>query len=436
MKAAEAWKKLFQRDHIKEHYYEKIASKTSVGLDKITVDKFESDIDNNVEIIYRKAHNKTYNFTRYKQLLFLKGAKKPPRSVSVPTVRDKLTLSVLNELIVSVYGDDCKTRLPQLIINEIFSEVDHYEMFIKLDIKSFYASINQDKLVRKVKHRIRKPEILHLIESAIQTESLLIPIKEIKKKEARTLGIPEGLPISNALANIYLFDLDEKYRSNTNIKYWRFVDDILILLNKKDFSKIKKDIADDIEKLKLSFNDKADEGKITDGFEYLGYRISSDLISVRKSSILKIEQSIQELFGAVKDDNLKYIEWKLNNKITGFILDTNKYGWLFFYSQITDLNLLFHLDDLVQKFVVRYKLTGKIKCKKFVRAYHEMRQALHETQYIPNFDDYSIEQKREILVAVYGEEAYSWNEKSVIQRFNLIMSREIRDIERDIENFS
>ena len=141
----------------------------------------------------------------------------------------------MNELIVSVYGDDCKTRLPQLIINEIFSEVDHYEMFIKLDIKSFYASINQDKLVRKVKHRIRKPEILHLIESAIQTESLLIPIKEIKKKEARTLGIPEGLPISNAIANIYLSDLDEKYRSNTNIKYWRFVDDILILLNKKDF---------------------------------------------------------------------------------------------------------------------------------------------------------------------------------------------------------
>ena len=436
MKAAEAWKILFQRDHIKEHFYEKIASKSSVGLDKITVDNFESDIDNNVDIIYRKAHNKTYNFTRYKQLLFLKGAKKPPRSVSVPTVRDKLTLSVLNELIVSVYGDDCKTRLPQLIINEIFSEVDHYEMFIKLDIKSFYASINQGVLVRKIKQRIRKPEILHLIESAIQTESLLIPVKEIKKKEARTLGIPEGLPISNALANIYLFDLDEKYRSNINIKYWRFVDDILILLNKKDFSKIKKDITDDIEKLKLSFNDKADEGKITDGFEYLGYRISSDLVSVRKSSILKIEQSIQELFGAVKDDNVKYIEWKLNNKITGFILDTNKYGWLFFYSQITDLNLLFHLDDLVQKFIVRYKLTEKIKCKKFVRAYHEMRQALHETKYIPNFDYYSIEQKREILVAVYGEEAYSWNEKIVNQRFNLIMSREIRDIERDIENFS
>lgn len=303
-------------------------------------------------------------------------------------------------------------------------------------IKSFYASINQEKLVRKIKQRIRKAEILHLIENAIQTESLLIPVKEIKKKETRTLGIPEGLPISNALANIYLFDLDEKYRSNENIKYWRFVDDILILLNKKDFSEIKKEITNDIKKLKLSFNDKVGEGKITDGFEYLGYKISSDLVSVRNSSILKIEQSIHELFGAVSDNNIKYIEWKLNNKITGFILDTNKYGWLFFYSQITDLKLLFHLDDLVQKFIVRYKLTEKIKCKKFVRSYHEMRQALHETKYIPNFDDYTIEQKCEILAAVYGEEAYSWNEKTINQRFNLIMSREIRDIERDIENFS
>ena len=436
MKATEAWKILFQRDHIKEHFYEKIASKASVGLDKITVDNFESDIDNNVEIIYRKAHNKTYNFTRYKQLLFLKGAKKTPRSVSVPTVRDKLTLSVLNELIVNVYGEDCKTRLPQLIINEIFSELNNYEMFIKLDIKSFYASINQGILVRKIKQRIRKLEILYLIESAIQTESLPIPVKEIKKKEAITQGIPEGIPISNALANIYLFDLDEKYRSKTSIKYWRFVDDVLILLNKNDFSKIKKDIASDINKLKLSFNDKVDEGNITDGFEYLGYRISSDLVSVRKSSILKIEQSLQELFSATKDSNIKYIEWKLNNKITGFILDANKYGWLFFYSQITDLNLLFHLDDLVQKFIVRYNLNGKIRCKKFVRAYHEMRQALHETKYIPNFDDYSIEEKREILVAVYGDEAFLWNEKIVNQRFNMIMSREIRDIERDIENFS
>ena len=30
MKASEAWKKLFEKQHIKEHYYEKKAQKTAV----------------------------------------------------------------------------------------------------------------------------------------------------------------------------------------------------------------------------------------------------------------------------------------------------------------------------------------------------------------------------------------------------------------------
>ena len=436
MNASEAWKKLFTISHIKEHYIERKTSKSSVGLDKITADKFESDIDENVEIIYRKTNNNTYKFTRYKQMLFLKGAQKPPREISVPTVRDKLTLSVLNELLVSVYGDSCKSRLPQLIINEVSSEKSHYEMFIKLDISSFYASINHEILLRKIKHKIRKPEIIHLIVDAIQTESLEVPIKEIKKKEQQEKGIPEGLPISNALANIYLHELDEKYLANKHIKYWRFVDDILILLNAKDFNTIKNEIANDVNKLKLSFNSKKDEGKIASGFEYLGYKISSSVVSVRQKSIFKLEQSLQELFSKTNEDNKSYIEWKINNRITGFILDGNKYGWMFFYSQITDKNLLFHLDDLVQKFIIRYKLLGRIHCKRFVRTYHEMKLALHETKYIPNFNEYTIEKKRDVLVKIYGNEANIWSDAKTIQFFGKIMSREIRDIEKDIENFS
>ena len=54
--------------------------------------------------------NDSYHFTRYKQLLFTKGPAKLPRAICVPTLRDKLTASVLNELLVGVYGDKCKTR--------------------------------------------------------------------------------------------------------------------------------------------------------------------------------------------------------------------------------------------------------------------------------------------------------------------------------------
>ena len=127
--------------------------------------------------------NGSYHFTRYKQLLFTKGTDKLPRAICVPTLRDKLTASVLNELLVGVYGDKCKTMMPQLVIDDITKKIPMYTHFIKLDVKLFYRSINQDKLIKIIKRKIRKIEIISLIWNSIRTEALLCPIREKKKRE-------------------------------------------------------------------------------------------------------------------------------------------------------------------------------------------------------------------------------------------------------------
>ncbi len=329
MQAAQLWRKLFSEKHLKEHYFEKIKPKPSIGMDRITPKKFEENLEDNIEIVIRKVNNDSYYFTRYKQLLFVKSASKPPRSVCVPTLRDKLTISSLNELINGVYGNDCKTQMPQIIIDDIIKKVNSYEYFIKLDIKGFYAAISQEKLLVKLKRKIRKKEIINLIEKAIKTASISYPVKDTIPRVERKRGIPEGLPISNALANIYMMDLDKKYSGKDNISYYRYVDDILILVNKNDFDSVKKEIAGDIEKLKLEFNEKKDEGFVEQGFEYLGYRINSWMVTVRRSGVLKIEQSIEDLFRAIRNNNIKYIQWKINLKITGFILENevNPESW-------------------------------------------------------------------------------------------------------------
>lgn len=103
MQAATAWKLLFSKTHLKSHYYEKISKRPSVGLDKVTNEKFGEKLDEEIDIILRKVNDGSYSFTRYRMLLFLKGPAKAPRQVCVPTVRDKLTLSTLNELLSLVY---------------------------------------------------------------------------------------------------------------------------------------------------------------------------------------------------------------------------------------------------------------------------------------------------------------------------------------------
>ena len=196
-------------------------------------------------------------------------------------------------------------------------------------------------------------------------------------------------------------ETDEEDRAlMNNIAYYRYVDDILILVNREAFLEVKDAIERDICELDLELNSKKDEGEIINGFEYLGYRISDESVSVRQSSILKIEQSIEDLFREITKGNVKYIQWKLNLKITGFILEEHKYGWLFFYSQITDMKLLFHLDDVVKKLVKRYGLEEKIRVKRFVRTYAEMRLALHETKYIPNLDNITLEEKKKLLTEI------------------------------------
>ena len=103
---------------------------------------------------------------------------------------------------------------------------------------------------------------------------------------------------------------------------------------------------------------------------YLGYKINDRVVSVREESRYKKEHANEELVSKATEKNLEYIQWKLNHRITGFILDGKKYGWMFFYSQITDESLLFRIDNTVNKILDRYNLVDKIKVKRFVRTDH------------------------------------------------------------------
>lgn len=437
MNNVKRWEELFSVDHLYEHFLEKVKGKSSVGLDKITVYSFEKNVEAEIDIIHRKVANGTYHFTRYRQVLFSKGAGKEPRIISVPTVRDKLAASTLNELLVEVFGEQSKSPLPQVVIASIQRELSTYDCFIKIDVSKFYSSIDHKKLMRIIRRKIRKKEILSLIESAITTETVSLPVKAPGKRGRREKGIPEGLPISNALANVYLTDIDKKYGNDGSIKFYRYVDDILILCDEADYLRIKQSIVADMKRLNLKINDdKIEYGNTVNPFSYLGYYLCSSFTSVRSSCIYRLERSIEELVQESKRHNHKYIEWKLNLKITGFILDDNKYGWMFFYSQITDTSVLHHLDWYVNKMLTRYGLDEEVKVKKYVRSYYEITKQLHETKYIPNISKFSIDEKRRVLLEIYGEKVEDLEDSKIEYSFRRIMRREIQDVEKDVEHFS
>lgn len=445
MKAYQIFKKLYTPKSILQFYEEKIYNNCSTGLDKITPIKFDENKDVIISKISEKVLLGKYNFTRYKKMLIAKGEQKYPRVICMPTIRDKLVLSVLHETLNKIFGESLVSLLPQTIINNIYNEAryNNYDGFIKIDIKTFYASINHSILFQKLRKKIRKVELLTLIENAIKTPSLEIPIKSRQKQKNREVGIPEGISISSILANIYLMDLDKKYSNSKNFSkfsYHRYVDDILILCKSTELDIIKNNLSNDLKELKLETNEKEEAGLIKNGFEYLGYKFNSTTISARESTVLKYETSLEQIFSSykhAKNSNLKLLEWKLNLKITGCIIDGKKYGWLFYFSQIDDMNLITHFDCLIAKFSKRFKITDKnLSFKRFKRTYYEIKYNLHSSNYIPNFDKYTITDIRNILENIYEKNLKALDDEQIVILFKKIMSKETKELEKDVQFFS
>ncbi|OME52814.1 MULTISPECIES: reverse transcriptase domain-containing protein [Paenibacillus] len=447
MTASKLFIRKFQVKNIKKSYFEKIVFKCSPGIDKINRTSFENRIDEYADIISVKALNGNYKFIPYKEKLISKGYDKPPRQISIPSIRDKVTLSLLNECLSKVFENNVNNKIIQTIVDELKQSIlsDHFNYFIKIDIKNFFPSIPHDKLMKLIRKKIRKREILTLIENSLKTPTIPFPTKNHSPNK---VGIPQGISTSNILANIYLSDIDMSFSVSSNdFKYFRYVDDILILCNSTNVVTIKNDILSKLKKLDLETSpNKYKEAEICEGFSYLGYfykEIGNEFgFSVRDESIKKFEESIIKIFSEYKFTNKRGTEkfiWKLNKKITGCVFENKKYGWLFFYSQIDDQKLLYHLDWFIQKLCKQINLDSNVRTriKRFVRTYHEIVFNLKNTNYIPNFDDFDLDEQRSVLQDVFDiRDALKLTENEVKKTFKKNIFKFIKELEKDVQNIS
>lgn len=433
----------YKNDNLKEYYFHQIKFKSAPGIDKINSRLFEKNLSFYINVISSKVIAGTYSFTSYKERLISKDRNKKPRLISIPTIRDKVTLGVLKEILFNAFKSDIDNKLVQTIMSEVIQTINNssisYDYFFKLDIKNFYGSINHKVLFRKLKKRIRKKQILELIDKAIKTSTI---VEKSSKKHVKNIkGVPQGLAISNILASIYLIDFDKKHNNSSKYCYFRYVDDILVICNQSDYQSIKNKMVQDIEKKYLLWinKDKEDNNFLTNGFNYLGYHIKKNLITVKRESILKLENKLENIFiehHNCINKNENFFIWSLNQKITGCIVDNKKYGWTFFFSQINDFKLLFHLDWLVKKLFKRFKISSALETKSFVRTYHEIKNNLYRTRYIPKYDEYDIEKKKQFLYEIINRDIDNWEDEKVEIEFNKIIFKSVKELEKDMQNFS
>lgn len=436
MKSQQLFEYEFSPERLTEVFEERIAKATSTGKDGIPATAFAKNLAIELQRISAKAHTDTYKFTTYKQKLILKGHGKPPRQISIATVRDRIVLRSMTNVLMSVFEDARLLPAHYIIreISEFIRPLDDEYSFIQIDIKDFYPSILHDELKLRLDGRIQNNKLLNLIMKAVRT-----PTSDTKEHRANTKGIPQGLSISNILSSIYMMDFDNTAR--LQFTYFRYVDDILIICKSEDAEKNYLHIKGELEKLGLYCHNLEEKSKtkialLSDGVEYLGYKLRPNNLSVRNSSYRKMIDNIMAVMTSARySTNHRRVLTRLNLKISGCIFNDRRMGWMFFFSMSDDVSQLRRLDAFIAR---TWKSLGMERYglpKKFIKTYHEIKYNLANTRYIPRFDDYTEQQKIDLIVAMSGEDidvVRDWTSERINKAFLKLVKKEISELEKDI----
>lgn len=451
MKLSEDFDHCFQSEYLKEYYKKYIQYGAQPGIDRVTYLNFNKYIETYIDTISRKVLNSTYNYTPYKEFLILKGRNQSPRQISMPSIKDKIVLSIVKDLLNKYFQDIIKSEFIKKKIRNVHGEFssDKYDCFIKIDMKDFYGSLNHKYLMNKLSTQISNKRLLYLIEKAIKKQTIS-PYENQNHVDISKIGVPQGLPISNILSDIYMIVFDNKHYKSEDYSYFRYVDDILVLCNSKttNVQQLLDELSEELkENLYLTpheeetYSDKTCRGNLDKGFSYLGYEFNCNNITVKKSSKFKIERSIEKLFTDYRNSTMNFeaFLWKLNLRVTGGIFNRNQYGWLFYYSQINDETLMFQLDHLIKKLFIRFEISKKLKSnsdlKKFTRTYHEIKKNIQQTSYIPNFDNLTTIEKISILTKCKVQ-VNNKSKDSVDIAFKSFIKKNLKELEQDINNIS
>lgn len=102
------------------------------------------------------------------------------------------------------------------------------KIIVKTDIKRFYESINQNRLLEIINdNQLLSPKSKKLLKSILYQYNIFTNQNDLELNKRN--GIPRGLGISAYLAELYMRDVDKKVKEIENVFFYvRYVDDIII----------------------------------------------------------------------------------------------------------------------------------------------------------------------------------------------------------------
>lgn len=283
--------------------------------------EFKEYAEANILLIQEELMDGAYKIGDYRNFTVYEPK---PRLISALEFKDRLVQHALCNIIAPIFE---KTLLPYTFacregkgthagVQYIQAKMrqTNSKYFLKTDYSKFFPSINRSILYDRIERKISCNSTLNIIKE-------IIPING--------KGLPIGSLTSQLFANVYGSIADRYIHFELNNKYWaRYMDDIVILGNDKNSLK------DDFIKLNIFSKEtmnmnigKWQISPVSQGINFLGYRIWNTHKLLRKDSVLRAKRKINKYIKANKTEDLnKFIaSWSGHTKWA----DTNNlFTWL------------------------------------------------------------------------------------------------------------
>lgn len=176
--------------------------------------------------------------------------------------------------------------------------------YLKMDVEKFFYRMDHEVLIRLMRKKISDKKAMRMFEHYICEASkpfgLPLGIKnpmEVPDKDMLwNVGITIGGGLSHMQGNIYLDPVDQLVKRTFKVRYYiRYMDDMVILSDDKEqLHKLKKEIEDYLGGiLKLRLNSKTAIRPISQGIEFVGFRIWPNRMVLRKETSLRMKRHLK-----------------------------------------------------------------------------------------------------------------------------------------------
>ncbi len=209
--------------------------------------EFNDNLEGNLLQLQKELRNQTYQPGEYHTFRIYDPK---PRLISAAPYRDRVVHHALCNVIVPLIE---KSFIPDSYANREgygshralkrfigFSRSSQY--ILQCDIKKYFPSIDHQILKQQIRHYLKCPETLWLIDAIIDNSNEQEPVNEIFPGDnlltliERRKGLPIGNLTSQFACNVYLNKFDHFVKEEIKAKkYVRYVDDFALFSDSQDF---------------------------------------------------------------------------------------------------------------------------------------------------------------------------------------------------------